>query len=316
MVAQNFVPSLVCVNVHEGGLDDDPRDPGGRTAYGVTQARYNQYLRDKGRPRADVWKITVPEREEIWRTYYWNVIRGDELPAGLDYVVFDGAVNSGPAQAVKWLQRAINDVRAKTGEGPIAVDGQMGTNTVAAANAIDDTDAVIERVQARRLAMLQNLRTWPVYGKGWGRRVAEVKKLGQAVARGSVPAPTPAGWVTAPDKAPAATGGSPTSPKALPSDAKPLPSATGGAVTSTIGAASSTVTTVSTTAAPLQGRSASLDTILYCVLALGVLLTLAGGAWVWWANRKSKEMADALDIGPPPVLANDNTPAGDKDAVA
>ncbi|MFG1302198.1 glycosyl hydrolase 108 family protein [Xanthobacter sp. V3C-3] len=306
MVAANFKPSLACVNVHEGGKDDDKNDPGGRTAYGVTQARYNQYLRDKGRPRADVWSITVPEREEIWRTYYWNVVRADDLPAGLDYVVFDAAVNSGPAQAIRWLQRSLNDVRAKTGQGPISVDAQMGTNTIAAANAIDDTDAVIERMQARRLAMLQELRTWKYFGRGWGRRVAEVKKLGQAVARGSVPAPTPAGWVTSPDKAPIAAGGSPTSPKAFQSDAKPLPSATGGVVTTTIGTASSGVSTVTTAAQPAQGMSPTLDAVLQFLIVLGIVLTLAGAAWAWWANRKSKQMAEALDIAPPPALANDN----------
>lgn len=310
MVAQNFAPSLACVLVHEGGKDDDPNDPGGRTAYGVIQRRYNQYRKAKGLPARDVWDITPAEREEIYKVYYWDVCRAADLPAGLDYCVFDACVNSGDAQAAKWLQRALNDVRAKTGQGTIAVDARIGDGTVQAANEIDDVDAVIAAMSDRRVAMLQNLKTWRLYGKGWGRRVAEVKKLAQAVARGSVPAPTPAGWVKAPDKAPAAAGGSPTSPKALPSDAKPLPSPTGGVVASTIGTAASGTTAVTTQAAPLQGRSATFDSILFGLLALGVLLTLAGGAWAWWASRKAKQMVAELDIGPPPAVASDNaTPA-------
>jgi len=296
MVAQNFEPALACVNVHEGGKDDDKRDPGGRTAYGVTQARYNQYLRDKGRPRADVWGITVPERVEIWRTYYWDVMHCDDLPAGLDYVVFDGGVNSGPAQSVKWLQRAINDVRAKTGDSPILVDGQMGTNTVVAANALDDTDAVIAAMQARRLAMLKALRTWSVYGKGWGRRVADVRKLGQAVARGSVPLEPPPGWTTAPGKA-------------LPTDAKPLPSPDKGTLAAGVGGASSAVSTATTAIQPAQGISTTLDVVLNVLIVLGVALTLAGAGYAWWANRRAKQLRADLDLAPSPAPDNGNEAA-------
>lgn len=311
MVAQNFAPSLACVLVHEGGLDDDPNDPGGRTAYGVIQRRYNQYRKAKNLPARDVWLITPAEREEIYKVYYWDVCRAADLPAGLDYCVFDACVNSGDGQAAKWLQRALNDVRAKTGQQLISVDGRIGDGTVQAANETDDMDAVIAALSARRLGMLKELRTWRLYGKGWSRRVAEVKKLAQAVARGSVPAPTPAGWVTAPDKAPAAVGGSPTSPKALPSDAKPLPSPTGGVVASGIGTASSGVSTITTTAAPAQGLSPTLDMVFQGLIVLGIVLALAGAAYAWWANRKAKRMAAALDIAPPPAVANDNAYAAE-----
>jgi len=320
MVASNFAPALACVLVHEGGKDDDPVDPGGRTAYGVIQRRYNQYRRAKGLPVRDVWLITPDEREEIYKVYYWDVCRAADLPAGLDYCVFDACVNSGDGQAAKWVQRAINDVRSKSGQGPIAVDGRIGDGTVQAANDIDDIDAVISAMQARRLAMLRNLKTWYRFGKGWSTRVAEVKKLSQAVARGSVPAPTPKGWVTAPDKAPAAQGGSPTSPKALPSDAKPLPSPTGGVVATTIGTASSGVSTVTTTAAPAQGLSPTLDMVLQVLIVLGILLTLAGATYAWWANRRAKQMAAELDIAVPPApdveTANDNETGGDHPAAA
>ncbi|MFG1383256.1 glycoside hydrolase family 108 protein [Xanthobacter versatilis] len=306
MVATNFAPALKCVLVHEGGLDDDPNDPGGRTAYGIIQRRYNQYRRAKGLPVQDVWKISTSERTEIYDVYYWRVIRGDKLPAGLDYAVFDACVNSGEAQAGKWLQRAINDQRAKSGEAPIAVDGRIGDGTLQAVDEIDDVDAVIGFMQQRRLAMLRELRTWRYFGKGWSRRVAEVKKLAQAIADGSVPAPMPAGWVTAP--------ATKVSGKALPSDAKPLPSPDKGVVSSAIGTVSSGASTVTTTLAPAQGMSPTIDLVLQVLLVVGIILGLAGAAWAWWANREAKRMAAALDIGPPPAAGNDNAPPAEAEA--
>lgn len=285
---ENFAPALAAVLVHEGGKDDDPRDPGGRTAYGIIQRRYNQYRKAKGLPVRDVWLITPQEREDIYRAYYWQAVRADELPAGLDYVVFDGAVNSGEAQAGKWLQRALNDVRAKSGAGPILVDGRIGDGTLQAANAIGDVDAVIGAMQTRRLAMLRNLKTWKYYGKGWGRRVEDVRKLGQGVAMGSVELKAPPGWTTAPGKA-------------LITDAKPLPSAAGGVVTSALGTATSLAGDVSGALSPLQGLSAWGDTLIQGVTVVGVAATVIGIAWVALANARSREMAAALDIDAPPA---------------
>ncbi|MFG1417003.1 glycosyl hydrolase 108 family protein [Xanthobacter sp. V0B-10] len=293
MMKENFEAALACVLVHEGGKDDDPRDPGGRTAYGVIQRRYNQYRKAKGLPVRDVWLITPDERSEIYRVYYWDVSRGADLPAGLDYCVFDACVNSGDGQAAKWLQRAINDVRAKSGQGAIAVDGRIGDGTVQAANAIDDVDAVIAAMSDRRLAMLQNLKTWKYYGKGWGRRVSEVKKLSQAVARGSVAAPTPAGWVTAPE-APLKT-----SPKAMLSDAKSLPSPDKGTIAAAIGGASSAVSTTTSALQPAQGIHPAIDTALHVLIILGILATLAGAAWAAWANSQAKRMAEDLGLTAP-----------------
>jgi len=308
-MAANFAAALKCVLVHEGGLDDDPDDPGGRTAYGVIQRRYNQYRKAKGLPLpADVWKITPEERTEIYRLYYWDVIRAEKLPGGLDYAVFDACVNSGELQAGKWLQRALNDQRAKSGLGPIQVDGRIGDGTLQAVDEIDDVDAVIGFMSERRLAMLRNLKTFWKYGKGWTRRVAEVRKLSQAVALGSVPAPTPAGWVTAPLTKAAG--------KALPSDAKPLPSSDKGVVATTIGTATSVGTTITQNLQPMQGASRTIDTILWVTLAAGAALGLAGATWAWWANRRAKRMAAELDIGAPPAPANENVPPAEGEVAA
>lgn len=106
--------------VHEGGKADNPKDPGGRTNQGVIQRTYDAWRRRKGLPVRDVYLMTASERDEIYRTQYWDAIKADELPPGVSYVVFDGSVNSGVSQSVKWLQRALGAVY--TGK----VDGVIG----------------------------------------------------------------------------------------------------------------------------------------------------------------------------------------------
>ena len=293
MAASNFAPALACVLVHEGGKDDDPRDPGGRTAYGVTQARYNQFRRANNLPQRDVWDITPDERTAIYKAYYWDVIQGDLLPAGLDYCVFDGAVNSGPAQAAKWLQRAVNDMRRAMGDPPIAVDGLIGDGTIEAVKAIEDQDQLIGLIQKRRLAMLRNLKTWDVFGRGWGRRVAEVQAAAQAVARGSVEIKPGATWT-------AAAG------KAMLSDAKPLPSPNKGAIASAAGTVMSASSALAPALEPAQGLSPTLDGVLHALIIIGAIAAAVGAAWAIYANRQAKARADALDIAipePVPVTA-------------
>lgn len=283
---ENFAPALACVLVHEGGKDDDPNDPGGRTAYGVIQVRYNQYRKAKGLPVRDVWLIEPAERTEIYKTMYWDVIRGDALPPGTDYCVFDGAVNSGDVQAVKWLQRAINDVRAGMGQGPINVDGRIGPGTLGALAAIEDQDDVIAAMQAKRLAMLKNLKTWKFYGRGWSRRVDEVRQAAQGVARGSVALPLNPVWVKA--------GG-----KGFLSDAKPLPSPTKGAVASVAGTVASATSSVLPTLSPLQGLSPTTDAVLHAFVVAGALAAAGGALWAIYASRQAKARADALGIEVP-----------------
>lgn len=95
-------------------------------------------------PRS-VQKLTAPERDAIYRRQYWDAIKGDKLPAGVDYVVFDGAVNSGPKQSIKWLQRALGS--AYRGQ----IDGVIGLATFAALEATEDHDALIDRICDRRM---------------------------------------------------------------------------------------------------------------------------------------------------------------------
>ncbi|WP_029354088.1 glycoside hydrolase family 108 protein [Bosea sp. 117] len=178
MAASSFDAALARVLVHEGGWSDHPKDPGGTTMKGVTQRTYDAWRRRQGLATRSVRRIASAEVEAIYRAQYWDAVRADALPAGLDYCVFDAAVNSGPAQAAKWLQRGLG----------VAVDGIIGEATLAA---VSDRPvvALIEGTCERRLAMLRALSTWSSFGKGWSRRVAEVRVAAKAMAGRDEPAP-------------------------------------------------------------------------------------------------------------------------------
>lgn len=176
MTAENFERALAHILVFEGGNDDDPQDPGGRTSRGIIQSEYNVYRRRKGLPTRDVWHADDAEIREIYRTSYWDKVRGDDLPAGVDVVLFDGAVNSGLGQQAKWTQRALG----------VEVTGRFDEATFAAIAADKDNDALIAGILSRRIAMLEGLRTWSRFGKGWSARVDSIRKIGQAWACGSV----------------------------------------------------------------------------------------------------------------------------------
>ncbi|MFT0860921.1 glycoside hydrolase family 108 protein, partial [Ancylobacter sp. G4_0304] len=173
MTASSFDGALSRVLVHEGGWSDHPRDPGGATMKGVTQRVYDGWRRRAGLKTRNVRQITDAELRAIYRVQYWVAVRGDDLPAGLDDCLFDAAVNSGAAQAAKWLQRALG----------VAADGQIGEATLAAL-AGRDVASLIGEVCDRRLAMLRALSTWKTFGAGWSRRVAQVRAQALRLAGG------------------------------------------------------------------------------------------------------------------------------------
>lgn len=163
MAKENFPTCLAYVLESEGGFVDDPRDPGGATNKGVTQAVYDDYRKLIAKPKQSVRFITNAEVGEIYKHQYWDAVKGDLLPKGLDYVVFDYAVNSGVVRAIKNLQGVLGVVQ----------DGMIGVRTIAAIPKPCST--VIAKLCETRLGFLHGLRTWIYYGRGWSARVATVK---------------------------------------------------------------------------------------------------------------------------------------------
>ena len=107
MAASSYDDALARVLVHEGGNDDDPRDPGGRTSRGILQSEWDIWRKTHAGLPGDVWQAPQKEIEAIYRQKYWDALRCDDLPAGVDYAVFDYGVNSGIGRAAKVLQRLI-----------------------------------------------------------------------------------------------------------------------------------------------------------------------------------------------------------------
>lgn len=277
MTSQNFVPSLSGVLVHEGGWSNHKSDPGGATMKGVTQRVYDAYRRRRDLQPQSVHLITETELRDIYRKQYWDAVKGDKLPDGVDYVVFDGAVNSGPAQSVKWLQRAL---------GTVKVDGVIGEATLAAVEAYPDHDRLIALMLDRRLAFLKALKIWPVFKGGWTARIAQVKDIGQAWATGSV-APKPVFFA----------GGN---AKATIDQAKPLPAKGGADAATGAGISSGSLGGVLEAARqqlePLAGASTVIGYVVMALVVTGVLMTAGGFAYRAYASHKARVRADALDL--------------------
>src|SRR6187401_1657476 len=169
MTASSYDEALRRVLVHEGGYSNHPSDPGGPTNWGITIHDARAHWK-KEATAADVRNMPVEVAKDIYRSKYWDAMRCDDLPAGLDYAVFDYGVNSGIGRAVKVLQRLLG-----------LVDNGRLSEAVFAAAARHDVAVLIGRLCDERLAFLKRLKTWPVFGAGWGRRVAEVRAAALAM---------------------------------------------------------------------------------------------------------------------------------------
>lgn len=166
---QNFDLILDEVLASEGGYVDHPSDPGGATNMGITHktlARWRKVTPWFNLPKAEVKALKVDEAKKIYRSLYWNAVKADALPSGVDMIVFDYAVNSGPDRAIRTLQRLVG----------ADVDGQIGPDTLRRVNAVSDLRTLINRYQDDRLRFLKSLSTFPVFGKGWTSRVERVRK--------------------------------------------------------------------------------------------------------------------------------------------
>jgi lysozyme family protein len=161
----NFDVCFELMLAHEGGYVHHEKDPGGRTNHGVTQRVWEEWL---GRPvsEKEMRALTPTMVKPLYKRKYWDACRADELVSGVDYCVFDVAVNSGPGRAIKFLQSCVG----------VNADGGFGPATLAAVKEAEkDPARLVELYCAKRLEFLQSLKTFETFGKGWSRRVQEVK---------------------------------------------------------------------------------------------------------------------------------------------
>ena len=170
MAASSYEEALRLLLAHEGGYTNDAADPGGPTNFGITIADYRQYAKPDATV-ADVKAMRIDDAKRIYRAHYWDALRCDDLPAGVDYSVFDYGVNSGIGRSGRVLRRCLK----------LPDDTSTVTDVVVAAARAFDAGALISTICEERLRFLQSLKTWSVFGKGWGKRVADVKTAALAM---------------------------------------------------------------------------------------------------------------------------------------
>ncbi len=162
---QNFDRCLQIVLHHEGGFVNHPKDPGGATNRGVTKKVYEQWV---GRPVSidEMKALTVEDVTPIYRKNYWDKVRGDDLPSGIDLMVFDFAVNAGPGRAIRTLQKLLN----------VKPDGVIGPITLGYVHNTHNPVFLISHYKIERMDFYYSLATYSTFGKGWAKRVEEVTK--------------------------------------------------------------------------------------------------------------------------------------------
>ena len=161
---ENFNKSFALVLKSEGGYVNNPKDPGGETMMGVTKAAWSTWLKRTIMP-GEMAKLTVADITPFYKTLYWDKAYCNQLPAGVDYMAFDAAVNMGVGQSIRLLQRSLGCV----------ADGVIGPNTMKAINDAD-TKTLIDKFSAQKEMFYRSLATFATFGKGWLRRVEEVKQ--------------------------------------------------------------------------------------------------------------------------------------------
>ena len=166
---ENFQTSFEHVLKSEGGYVNDPLDRGGETNLGVTKAAWAQYI---GRPVQDgeMKALTVGVVAPFYKKGYWDKCRCDELPGGLDFAVFDFAVNAGPGRAIKFLQQAVG----------VTADGAIGPATMAAVAKADPEQALAAFSKAKEQfynGIVARDPSQARFIKGWLNRVASSEKF-------------------------------------------------------------------------------------------------------------------------------------------
>lgn len=172
----NFDKALSLVLQSEGGFTVNALDSGntlsdgrqGCTNKGITQANWEAFV---GHPvtHNDMRVLTQEQIAKFYKTKYWNLAKCDELPSGVDYVVFDFAVNAGVGRAVKTLQQALG----------VTPDGLIGRVTLSKLDEYDKP-TLIAKFSEKKIEFYQDLVTrkpsQEIFLKGWLNRVSATRQ--------------------------------------------------------------------------------------------------------------------------------------------
>lgn len=182
----NFTPALKAVLSHEGRYSNHPNDPGGHTMLGITLAVYRQRVK-KNATVEDLKRLTPETVAPIYKRYYWDRVQGDNLPSGVDLVMFDFGVNAGPARSIRLAQAVVG----------ADVDGLLGEDTMKRLWAADPTE-FIRNFSDKRIVYYSKLSTWSTFGKGWTSRTNDIEQTALAMAAvaliPSTPSPAQGPW--------------------------------------------------------------------------------------------------------------------------
>ena len=155
----NWEQSFALMLVSEGGYGNHPSDPGGMTNLGVTKRVWEEWVGRESNEK-EMRSLTPEMVKPLYKRKFWDACRCDDLPSGIDYLVFDMAVNAGVGRSAKLLQQCVG----------VSVDGAIGPITITAVKS-KDPEELIEKFSEARELFYRGLKTFDVFGRGWLNRV-------------------------------------------------------------------------------------------------------------------------------------------------
>lgn len=161
---KNYDHCLEMLLEHEGGFVNHPSDPGGITNLGVTKKVYEEWV-DRDVTEQEMRDLTAEMVAPIYKNNYWDRCKCNSLESGLDFTIFDWAVNSGPSRAAKALQKSVGAIE----------DGAIGPATLSLVSN-HGVEELIENVYHQRQMFYENLKTFDTFGRGWTRRNEETRR--------------------------------------------------------------------------------------------------------------------------------------------
>jgi len=160
----NWEKSFAEMIKSEGGFVNDSRDAGGATNWGVTKTVWEAWVKHSVTVD-DMKQLTQDQVKPLYKKNYWDAVHGDDLPIGLDFLVFSFGVNAGTGRSIKVLQTSLGTV----------ADGSIGLNTL---KKLQEADAkeLIEKFSNSKISFYKSLSTLATFGKGWLNRVEREKQ--------------------------------------------------------------------------------------------------------------------------------------------